>query len=83
MLCHAMLCYAMLCYATLCYAIIIFQALDREKTGRLCFKDLTRIFADVPDIGFEKATQIAKSILARHVTRTSSRWCCWCCSCSS
>ena len=43
--------------------VIIFQALDREKTGRLCFKDLTRIFADVPDIGFEKASEIAQSIL--------------------
>ena len=42
----------------------IFQALDLHKNGFLTFKDLTTSFADVPEIGFEKATHIARAILS-------------------
>ena len=42
----------------------IFQALDTAKNGYLSFKDLTRVFAEIESIGFEKATHIARSILA-------------------
>ena len=45
-------------------AVNSFNQIDKGKDGRLIFKDLVQVFGAAPDVSYEKASQIAKCVLA-------------------